>query len=56
MTLSCPRCHTAFVVRQRRAQTTATAIGGVAGAIKRASSAIKEAKGNTDCMAATSFS
>lgn len=48
MTLSCPRCHTAFVVRRRRAQTTATAIGGVAGAIQGASSAITEAKSNSD--------
>ncbi|OOG47661.1 hypothetical protein [Rhodanobacter sp. C01] len=45
MTLSCPRCHTAFVVPRRRAQTTATAIGGVAGAIQGASSAMTEAKG-----------
>jgi len=44
MTLSCPRCHTAFVVPRRRAQTTATAIGGVAGAIEGASSAMTEAK------------
>lgn len=48
MTLSCPRCHTAFVVRRRRAQTTATAIGGVAGAIQGASSAITDTKGNND--------
>lgn len=45
MTLSCPRCHTAFVVPRRRAQTTATAIGGVAAAIQGASSAMTEAKG-----------
>ena len=45
MTLSCPRCHTSFVVPRRRAQTTATAIGGVAGAIQGASSAVTEAKG-----------
>ncbi len=46
MTLSCPRCHTAFVVRRRRVQTTATAIDGVAGAIQGASSAITESKGS----------
>lgn len=45
MTLSCPRCHTAFVVPRRRPQTTATAIGRVAGAIQEASSAMSEAKG-----------
>lgn len=50
MTLSCPRCHTAFVVRRRRAQTAATAIGGVAGAIQGASSAITESKCNSDPM------
>ena len=47
MTLSCPRCHTPFVVRRRRAQTTATAIGGVAGAIQGASNAIADTKGNS---------
>jgi hypothetical protein len=47
MTLSCPRCHTAFVVRRRRAQTTATAIGGSARAIQRPSIAITEAGVNT---------
>lgn len=50
MTLSCPRCHTAFFVRRRRAQTTATAIGGVAGAIQGASSAITESKCNSEPM------
>ena len=45
MTIACPRCHTAFVVPRRRAQTTATAIGGVAGAIQGVSSAMTEAKG-----------
>jgi len=40
MTLSCPRCQTAFVVARRRAQTTAAAIGGVAGAIQGASTAL----------------
>ena len=44
MTPSCPRCHTAFVVHRRRAQATATALGGVAGAIQGASSAIADAK------------
>jgi len=44
----CPRCHTAFVAPRRRAQTTAAAIGGVAGAIQGASSAIMDAKGNSD--------
>jgi hypothetical protein len=48
MTPSCPRCHTAFVVPRRRAQTTAAAIGGVAGAIQGASSAITDTKGNSD--------
>ncbi len=54
MTPSCPRCHTAFVVRRRRAQTTATAIGGVAGAIQGASNAIADTKDNSDplCVAA----
>lgn len=50
MTLSCPRCHTAFVVRRRRAQTAATAIGGVAGAIQGASSVITESKCASDPM------
>ncbi|WP_449426853.1 hypothetical protein [Rhodanobacter umsongensis] len=48
MTLSCPRCHTPFVVRRRRAQTTATAIGGVAGAIQGASCAIADTKDSSD--------
>lgn len=52
MTLSCPRCHTAFVVPRRRAQTTATAIGGVAGAIQGASSAITDTRGSSDPMGA----
>lgn len=43
MTLSCPRCHTAFVVTRRRAQTTAAALGGVAGAIRGASAAMAKA-------------
>lgn len=50
MTLSCPRCHTPFVVRRRRAQTAATAIGGVVGAIHGASRAITVAKGHRDAM------
>ncbi len=50
MTLSCPRCHTPFVVRRRRAQTAAIAIAGVAGAIQGASSAITETKGKSDPM------
>jgi len=52
MTLSCPRCHTAFVVPRRHAQTTAIAIGGVSGAIQGASSAMTEAKGG-DTMGVT---
>ncbi|OOG47691.1 hypothetical protein B0E50_09475 [Rhodanobacter sp. C01] len=48
MTTSCPRCHTAFVVPRRRAQTAAAAIGGVAGAIQGASSAMADAKHNCD--------
>lgn len=43
MTLSCPRCHTAFVVTRRRAQTAAAALGGVAGAIRGASTAVAKA-------------
>lgn len=46
MTPSCPRCHTAFVVPQRRAQATAAALGGVAGAIQGASTAIADAQRN----------
>ena len=42
MTIACPRCHTAFVVPRRRAQTTAAAIGGVAGAIQGTSSALAD--------------
>ncbi len=42
MTLACPRCHTAFVVPRRRAQTTVAALGGVAGAIQGASTALAE--------------
>jgi hypothetical protein len=45
ITPSCPQCHTAFIVPRRRVQTTATAIGGVAGAIQGASIAIADAKG-----------
>ena len=48
MTPSCPQCHTAFVVPRRRAQTTAAAIGGVAGAIQGASIAMTDAKDNCD--------
>jgi len=43
MTIVCPRCHATFVVPRRRAQTTAAALGGVAGAIQGASSALVEA-------------
>jgi len=42
MTLACPRCNTTFVAPRRRAQTTAAAIGGVAGAIQGASTALTE--------------
>jgi len=42
MTIACPRCHTTFVVPRRRAQTTAAALGGVAGAIQGASSALAD--------------
>jgi len=42
MTIACPRCHTAFVVPRRRAQTTAAALGGVAGAIQGASTAFAD--------------
>jgi len=40
MTLSCPRCHTSFVVPRRRAQTTVAALGGIVGAIRGASTAL----------------
>jgi hypothetical protein len=30
VTVSCPRCHTAFVFARRHAQTTAAAVGGAA--------------------------
>jgi hypothetical protein len=33
VTVSCPRCHTAFVFARRHAQTTAAALGGAAGVI-----------------------
>lgn len=42
MTIACPRCHTVFVAPRRRAQTTAAALGGVAGAIQGASTALAE--------------
>jgi hypothetical protein len=44
MSLSCPRCQTAFVARRRRAQTAAAALGGVAGAIQGAASAMAVAE------------
>ena len=52
MTTPCPQCHTAFVVPRRRAQTTAAAIGGIAGAIQGISNAMTDAKGNHDPLGA----
>jgi ABC-type branched-subunit amino acid transport system permease subunit len=41
-----PSCHAAYVVARRRAQTTAAALCGVAGAIQGASAAIFDADRN----------